>query len=98
MNHLRTRFGCPGELGHLSSSHSRRQMIQRMGRIIRPNLDGSCAGFIILYVRGTSEDPQQGAHEAFLEEMMDVAEDVREFHPKVSSQDLLRWYEEGKAR
>ena len=82
----------------VASSHSRRQMIQRMGRIIRPNLDGSCAGFIILYVRGTSEDPELGAYGVFLDEMTDVAEEVRTFHPKVTAQDLLQWYEDGKAQ
>jgi RNA polymerase primary sigma factor len=61
----------------IAASHSRRQMIQRMGRIIRPKDDGRSARFFVLYVKGTSEDPELGAHEAFLNDMMDNAEDIR---------------------
>ncbi len=80
----------------VASSHSRRQMVQRMGRIIRPNADGGCASFVILYVRGTSEDPASGAHHAFLEEMTDVAENQTTFPPNLDARDLLKWHEEGK--
>jgi RNA polymerase primary sigma factor len=61
----------------IAASHSRRQMVQRMGRIIRPKEDGRNARFFVLYVKGTSEDPELGAHEAFLNDMMDNAEDIR---------------------
>jgi superfamily II DNA or RNA helicase len=63
----------------VAASRSRRQMIQRMGRIIRPKRDNRPAIFIILYVRGTSEDPELGAHEAFLSEMQDNALDCEYF-------------------
>jgi len=61
----------------IAASHSRRQMVQRMGRIIRPKEDGRNARFFVLYVKGTSEDPDRGAYEAFMLEMMDNAEGVR---------------------
>ncbi|MGN7132499.1 DEAD/DEAH box helicase [Rhodococcoides corynebacterioides] len=59
----------------IASSSSRRQMIQRMGRVLRPKPGGRAAAFVILYVPGTMEDPALGAHEAFLEQLLDVAEE-----------------------
>jgi superfamily II DNA or RNA helicase len=82
----------------VASSRSRRQMIQRMGRIIRPNLDGHPACFFILYVRGTSEDPELGAHEVFLQEVIDVADDVRVFRAGAKGPELLAWYTAGRAQ
>jgi hypothetical protein len=55
---------------------SRRQMVQRMGRILRRKPDGRLARFIVLYVEATIEDPAKGAHEGFLEEITSVADSV----------------------
>jgi RNA polymerase primary sigma factor len=63
----------------LAASQQRRQMIQRMGRILRVKKDGRQARFAIAYVADSSEDPANGAHEAFLAEVLDVADDVRQF-------------------
>ena len=63
----------------LATSRSRRQMIQRMGRVLRRKPDGRRARFVIAYVEGTVEDPAQGAHEGFLEEVMGVADTVHRF-------------------
>jgi RNA polymerase primary sigma factor len=63
----------------LGASRSRRQMIQRMGRVLRKKPDRRLARFAVLYVESTIEDPSQGAHETFLEEITEVAEDVRSF-------------------
>jgi len=79
----------------MAASHSKRQMIQRMGRIIRPKTDRRAATFIILYVRGTAEDPANGAHEDFREELTEVAQDIRCFGGNASAADLLAWYYEG---
>lgn len=65
----------------LAASRSRRQMIQRMGRVLRLKPDGRDARFAIVYVKGTSEDPQQGAHETFLEEVMGNADECRTLAP-----------------
>lgn len=62
-----------------AASKTKRQMVQRMGRVLRRKADGRMARFAVLYVEGTSEDPASGAHEAFLEEITDVAEDIRSF-------------------
>ena len=63
----------------LAASQSQRQMIQRMGRVLRRKPDGRFARFVIAYVIGTSEDPANGAHEAFLDTITDVADDVVNF-------------------
>lgn len=76
----------------LAASHSRRQMVQRMGRIIRPSADGRPATFVVLYVRGTSEDPDTGAHEAFLEQIVGVADEVVKFPEGVMGPELWEWY------
>ena len=57
----------------VAASRTRRQMVQRMGRILRPKPDGGRASFVILYAENTSEDPRSGAHETFLEEATTVA-------------------------
>lgn len=61
----------------LAASRSRRQMIQRMGRVLRRKADGRAARFAVTFVEGTIEDPALGAHEAFLEELTDVADEIR---------------------
>ena len=63
----------------LAASRSRRQMIQRMGRVLRVKNDGRPARFAIVFAEGTVEDPERGNCEAFLEEMLPVADDVRRF-------------------
>lgn len=60
----------------VAASRSKRQMIQRLGRILRPKSDGRAARFVILSMNGTSEDPAGGAHEAFLDEVLPYAETV----------------------
>lgn len=57
----------------LAASRSRREMIQRMGRVLRRKPDGRSAHFVIVYVAGTVEDPALGAHEGFLDEVTPVA-------------------------
>ncbi len=68
----------------LAASRSRRQMIQRMGRVLRRKADGRRARFVVVSVEGTTEDPALGAHDGFLDEVTDVADEVRRF-PSTSS-------------
>jgi superfamily II DNA or RNA helicase len=75
----------------LSASHSKRQMIQRMGRIIRPKMDSRPATFIILYAMNTNEDPEYGIHEAFLSEMYDHAESIFNKGVDWTVEELLGW-------
>jgi len=63
----------------LAATKTRRQMIQRMGRILRPKADGRAARFAITYVRDTGEDPANGAHDAFFSEVIEVADQTEDF-------------------
>ncbi len=69
----------------VSASRSRRQMVQRMGRVLRRKPDGRRARFAVLFVEGTVEDPACGAHEAFLGEIIDVADHVSRFPADVAA-------------
>lgn len=60
----------------LASSRSRRQMLQRLGRVLRRKSDGRHARFVHVYVRHTSEDPANGAHASFLSELTPLARSV----------------------
>ena len=63
----------------IAASKTRRQMIQRMGRVLRLKADGRKARFVFVYVAGSSEDPSRGAHEAFWSEILDIAAASEEF-------------------
>ena len=65
----------------LAASRSRRQMIQRMGRVLRRKPDGRVAHLIIVYAAGTVEDPALGAHDGFLDEITPVATAVHRIPP-----------------
>ncbi len=68
----------------LVSSRSRRQMVQRMGRVVRKKADGRLARLAVLYVVDTSEDPEV-AHEDFLYLVTGVADDIAYFGPEASA-------------
>ena len=57
----------------LSASSGRRQMIQRLGRVIRLKQNGGHARFVVVYAEGTVEDPAEGAQEGFIDMVRDVA-------------------------
>lgn len=62
-----------------ATSRSRRQLVQRMGRVVRKKADGRIARIAILYIEGTAEDPNEGAHEDFMEMILGAAEDTMIF-------------------
>ena len=57
----------------IAASKQTRQMIQRMGRVMRRKSDGRDARFVIVFVRDTDEDPRLGAHAAFVDDLVSVA-------------------------
>jgi len=63
----------------LGSTQTKRQMVQRMGRVIRKKPDRRYARFVYTYIRGTVEDPAEGAHESFLDDMFEAAEEMATF-------------------
>ncbi len=67
----------------VSASRTRRQMIQRMGRILRRKREGSGARFVIIFASDTMEDPTAGADaDGFVGEIQEIAEDARVFAPE----------------
>jgi len=60
----------------LAGSKSRRQMIQRMGRILRKAEGKVISTFIILYARHTFEDPRYNSDEAYLSIITENARDI----------------------
>lgn len=65
----------------LAASRSRRQMIQRMGRVLRRKRDGRTARFVLVYVRGSSDDPDDASYEGQHDELLDAAVDEQWFNP-----------------
>ena len=66
-------------------------MVQRMGRVVRRKADGRIARFIVLFVEGTTEDPETGAYESFIGEIADpnVADEVRTFGSSAPVQTIV---------
>ena len=75
----------------LAASRQRREMIQRMGRVLRRKADGRDARFVVVYARDTPEDPARGAHEAFFDSLVEVAHSVQDFGPQAPARELARF-------
>lgn len=60
----------------LAAFRTRRQMIQRLGRVLRVKADGRAAKLVIVYAVATGEDPQRGGHADFLRDVADSARQV----------------------
>jgi ERCC3/RAD25/XPB C-terminal helicase len=59
----------------MSASRTRRQMIQRMGRILRRKQPGVAVRFVIMYAKDTLEDPTQRVErDGFLDEIERIAD------------------------
>ena len=63
----------------ISASRTRRQMIQRMGRILRRKQVGSGARFVILFSSDTLEDPTAQERDGFMEEIENISESSKIF-------------------
>lgn len=57
----------------LAASRSRRQMVQRLGRVIRRKKDGRAVTFVLVYAPGTVEDPDSGIHDGFFDLVGSIA-------------------------
>ena len=65
----------------MSASRTRRQMIQRMGRILRRKRAGVGARFVIMFARDTMEDPaMRFERDGFLDEIERISEAASVFH------------------
>ncbi len=72
----------------LAASRQRRQMVQRMGRVLRLKPDGRAARFAILYVHETSEDPGHGALGTWLDTVTENADAVRNFTTNCNAREV----------
>ncbi len=64
----------------MSASRTRRQMIQRMGRILRRKRPGVGARFVIMFARDTLEDPSMRMErDGFLDEIERISEAAERF-------------------
>ena len=61
----------------MTASGSERQLVQRLGRVLRRKADGEYAHLVILFAADTVEDPDNGAHESVLPHLIAAAESVR---------------------
>jgi RNA polymerase primary sigma factor len=62
----------------LASSRSKRQMIQRMGRVLRKKNDKRIARIVVFFGINTSEDPKY--KEDFMDEIRSVADEIKIFN------------------
>ncbi|GAB2854951.1 DEAD/DEAH box helicase [Nocardioides pacificus] len=72
----------------MTASRSRRQMVQRLGRVIRRKDDGRPVDFVILYAHDTVEDPSSGVHEGFFDLVGEVASRKLTLEPGWTANDL----------
>ncbi|MEC9089297.1 MAG: DEAD/DEAH box helicase [Actinomycetota bacterium] len=63
----------------VNASRTRRQMIQRMGRILRIKKAGVGARFVVLYASDTLEDPSAHERDGFMEEIESISESAESF-------------------
>jgi superfamily II DNA or RNA helicase len=75
----------------VAASQTERQMIQRMGRVLRKKADGRLARIAIVYVSQTLEDPARGAHEVFLDTVRTVADKCQDFRPGTSIKPIVTY-------
>ena len=75
----------------LAAFRTRRQLVQRLGRVLRSKSDGRHADLVLVHAQGTAEDPARGGHREFLELARPVACEVAEFGAQRTAGQLGRW-------
>lgn len=75
----------------LAAFRSRRQMVQRLGRVLRVKDDGREARLVVAFATDTLEDPDRGAHEAFLDEVLPVARAVDRLDADADPDGVAAW-------
>lgn len=76
----------------LAANRSRRQMVQRLGRVIRKKVDGRSARFVVLYAAGTVEDPAMADDPSgFYDTCLPYAEASRSFEASRDADELVRF-------
>lgn len=75
----------------LAAFRTRRQMVQRLGRVLRLKASGHGARMVVVYAAGTAEDPQHGGHRAFLDEIAGVARSRVDHDVAHAPEQLAAW-------
>jgi superfamily II DNA or RNA helicase len=75
----------------VANSRSKRQLIQRAGRVLRNKADGRQARIVVLYVEGTSEDPGSGTRQDFIEVITPAATAHTIFQPGSNPVDIAQF-------
>lgn len=75
----------------LAAFRTRRQMVQRLGRVLRVKPDGSEARLVLAHAIGTAEDPVSGGHRDFLGDVREVAVSIDRFTLPEHAGALRRW-------
>jgi superfamily II DNA or RNA helicase len=80
----------------LAAFRTRRQMVQRLGRVLRLKPDGGEARLVLAVAAGTAEDPDHGGHDGFLAEVRGVAREVVRLDVDADPAALTRWLAPGE--
>ena len=75
----------------LAAFRSRRQSVQRLGRVLRRKPDGREARLVLAAAADTAEDPARGGHGAFLGQVRAVARSIDHLDVADDPAGLARW-------
>jgi superfamily II DNA or RNA helicase len=75
----------------LAAFRTRRQMVQRLGRVLRLKEDGGEARLVLAVAQDTTEDPDHGGHDGFLSEVRGVAREVVRFDAEADPGAVAGW-------
>jgi superfamily II DNA or RNA helicase len=75
----------------LAAFRTRRQLVQRLGRVLRLKDDGRQARLVLAYARGTGEEPARGGHADFLAEVTGVARRIDDLDVTARPDAVGRW-------
>ena len=75
----------------LAAFRTRRQLVQRLGRVLRRKPDGREARLVLAFARGTAEDPATGGHADFLAEVAEVARRIDRLDVSAQPQGVGTW-------
>ena len=75
----------------LAAFRTRRQMVQRLGRVLRVKPDGGEARLVLAHAIDTAEDPAGGGHRDFLAQVRSVAREIRDIDVDRAPTDLQEW-------
>ena len=82
----------------LAAFRTRRQLVQRLGRVLRRKPDDREAALVLAYAIGTAEDPDRGGHQGFLEQVSVAARSVDVFDTATQLPALTTWLSADRSR